>query len=119
MALPRLERVNTLWFVTLGVTALAAAILVYILLLESALGAFSIRDASPAAIGETQRPRVALLNSDYTRRVHRMLNVSDTSTTWVDQTLLSWREFLIDKDRNIPFIDINDRDLESGLRTER
>ncbi len=114
MALPRLERVNTLWFVTLGVTALAAAILVYILLIESALGAFSIRDADPRTRVDAGRPTVALLNSDYTRRAHRALNVSDTSTSWIDQTLLSWREFLIEKDRRIPFRDITDLDVESG-----
>lgn len=114
MALPRLERINTLWFVTLGVTALAAAILVYILLLESALGAFSIRDASPMAIGETAKPSVALLQSDYTKRVHRELNLRDTTTTWVDETLLSWREFLIEKERQISFRDISDTDLEQG-----
>lgn len=99
---------------TLGVTALAAGILVYILLLESALGAFSIREASPAEIGVDRRPRVALLNSNYTRQTHRTLNVRDTSTTWVDQTLRSWREFLVEKERRIPFQDINDEDLEYG-----
>lgn len=113
MALPRLERVNTLWFVTLGVTALAAAILVYILLLESALGAFSIKDASPLAIGQSSGPSVALLQSDYTKKVHRELNLADTSTAWVDQTLLSWREFLIEKERQISFRDISDQDLET------
>ena len=110
----QLERINFLWFLTLGTTALAAGILVYILLLESALGAFSITDASPAEIGVDRRPRVALLNSDYTKRTHRAINVRDTSTAWVDQTLQSWREFLIDKVRKIPFMDINDEDLESG-----
>ncbi|MBO6574810.1 MAG: hypothetical protein JJ896_05310 [Rhodothermales bacterium] len=115
MALPRLERVNTLWFLTLGVTALAAAILVYILLLESALGAFSIRDASPAAIGQTSRPSVALLQSDYTKTVHQRLNLSDTTTTWLDETLLSWRRFLVEKERQISFQDISDQDLENGF----
>ncbi|MFT5142708.1 MAG: hypothetical protein ACI80V_000517 [Rhodothermales bacterium] len=114
MALPRLERINTLWFMTLGVTALAAAILVYILLLESALGAFSIKDASPLAIGETSKPSVALLESQYTKRVHRELNLRDTTTTWMDNTLLSWRRFLVEKERQISFRDISDRDLESG-----
>jgi len=114
MRVARLDRINVFWFLTLGVTALAAGILVYILLLESALGAFSITEASPTQIGVDNRPRVALLNSDYTRRAHRALNLRDTTTTWVDQTLLSWREFLIDKDRRIPFMDINDEDLEYG-----
>lgn len=114
MAMPRLERVNTLWFVTLGVTALAAAILVYILLIESALGAFSIREANPFEQVDRGRPTVALLNSDYTRQAHRALNLKDTSTTWIDQTLLSWREFLIEKDRRIPFRDITDQELEEG-----
>ena len=110
----QLERVSTIWFLTLGVTSLAAGILVYILLLESALGAFRIQDASPAKIGEDLRPRVALLNSNYTRNAHRAVTYRDTSTAWVDQTLLSWREFFIEADPNIPFEDISDQDLEAG-----
>lgn len=110
----QLERVSTIWFLTLGVTSLAAGILVYILLLESALGAFRIQDASPAKIGEDLRPRIALLNSNYTRNAHRAVTYRDTSTAWVDQTLLSWREFFIEADPNIPFEDISDQELEAG-----
>lgn len=110
----QLERISTIWFLTLGVTSLAAGILVYILLLESALGAFRIQDASPAKIGEDLRPRVALLNSNYTRNAHRAVTYRDTSTAWVDQTLLSWREFFLESDPNIPFEDISDQDLEAG-----
>jgi len=111
----QLERISTIWFLTLGVTSLAAGILVYILLLESALGAFRIQDASPAKIGVDVRPRVALLNSNYTRNAHRAVTYRDTSTAWVDQTLLSWREFFLEAEpRNIPFEDISDQDLEAG-----
>ncbi|NQV71994.1 hypothetical protein HQ496_02640 [bacterium] len=110
----QLERVSTIWFLTLGLTSLAAAILVYILLLESALGAFKIQDASPMKIGEDTRPRVALLNSNYTKNAHRALSYRDTSTAWVDQTLLSWREFLIKQSPAIPFEDIRDDQLENG-----
>jgi len=111
----QLERISTIWFLTLGVTSLAAGILVYILLLESALGAFRIQDASPANIGQDLRPRVALLNSNYTRNAHRAVTYRDTSTAWVDQTLLSWREFFLESDnRGIPFEDISDQDLEAG-----
>lgn len=109
-----LERISTIWFLTLGVTSLAAGILVYILLLESALGAFRIQDASPTKIGEDLRPRVALLNSNYTRNAHRAVTYRDTSTAWVDQTLLSWREFFLESDPGIPFEDISDQDLEAG-----
>jgi len=114
----RLEKISTIWFLTLGVTSLAAGILVYILLLESALGAFSIREASPARIGLDTRPRVALLNSDYTRRTHRILNLRDTSTVWVDQTLISWREFFLNQTPLIPFEDISDDQLEYGDLSE-
>ena len=110
----QLERVSTIWFLTLGLTSLAAAILVCILLLESALGAFKIQDASPFKIGEDTRPKVALLNSNYTKNAHRALAYQDTSTAWVDQTLLSWREFLIKQNPPIPFEDIRDDQLESG-----
>lgn len=112
----QLERISTVWFLTLGITSLAAGILVYILLLESALGAFRIQDASPANIGQDTRPRVALLNSNYTRNAHRAVTYRDTSTAWVDQTLLSWREFFIEHEpRGIPFEDLSDQDLEAGL----
>jgi len=115
----QLERISTIWFLTLGITSLAAGILVYILLLESALGAFRIQDASPAKIGEDVRPRVALLNSNYTRNAHRAVTYRDTSTAWVDQTLLSWREFFLEAEpRNIPFEDISDQDLEAGALDE-
>ena len=110
----QLERISTIWFLTLGITSLAAGILVYILLLESALGAFRIQDASPTKIGEDVRSRVALLNSNYTRNAHRAVTYRDTSTAWVDQTLLSWREFFIEADPNIPFEDISDQELEAG-----
>lgn len=109
-----LEKVNVLWFLTLGVTAVASAILVYLLLLESILGAFRIQDASPALIGQDNRPRVALLNSDYTRQVHRVVSPGDTSTAWVDQTLLDWRKYLIDFKPRIAFTDISDTVLEAG-----
>jgi hypothetical protein len=110
----QLERISTIWFLTLGLTSLAAGILVYILLLESALGAFKIQDASPMKIGEDTRPRVALLNSNYTKNAHRALSYRDTSTAWVDQTLLSWREFLIKQSPPIPFEDLRDDELEAG-----
>ncbi len=112
----QLEKISTIWFLTLGVTSLAAGILVYILLLESALGAFRIQDAHPAKIGEDTRPRVALLNSNYTRNAHRAITYRDTSTAWVDQTLLSWREFFIKQPgrEGIPFENISDEELEAG-----
>ena len=109
-----LERINVLWFVTLGVTMLAAGLLIYILLLESALGAFSIHEASPAAIGKQERPRVALLNSDYTRQAHLILNPNDQNGDWLDVTLRSWREFLLDKNRSISFSEITDEQVEVG-----
>ncbi|MEQ9104601.1 MAG: hypothetical protein RIE53_07865 [Rhodothermales bacterium] len=114
----QLERISTIWFLTLGVTSLAAGILVYILLLESALGAFSIREASPTQIGVDTRPRIALLNSEYTKEAHKILNLRDTSTAWVDQTLISWREFFINQKPLIPFTDISDDDLEYGDLSE-
>lgn len=128
MRLPRLETISSAWFLTLGLTALAAGVLVYILLLESALGAFSIREASPANIGVIDVPRVALLGSDYTRQLgadavppdsNRADSIrSDSNDIRVDRTLLSWREYLINQDPAIPFRDIDDKDLESGDLSE-
>jgi hypothetical protein len=109
-----LGKINVLWFLTLGVTAVASAIVVYLLLLESILGAFRIEDASPALIGQDNRPRVALLNSEYTRHVHRVVSPGDTSTAWVDQTLLDWRKYLIDFKPQVAFTDISDGVLETG-----
>lgn len=114
MAKFQLERINALWFITLGITALAAGILIYILLLESALGAFSIREAAPANIGRPEQPRVALLRSDYTRQAHAALNPDDPTADWLDVTLDSWREFLLDKSRKISFSVITDEQIEAG-----
>jgi hypothetical protein len=110
----QLERVNVWWFLTLGLTALAAGILVYLLLLESALGAFSIREAVPFRDTTPQQAQVALLNSEYTRQAHRTLNPQEGSTNWVEVILRSWRDFLLDKDRNIQFREVTDTELEQG-----
>ncbi|NNF03005.1 MAG: hypothetical protein HKN17_00955, partial [Rhodothermales bacterium] len=118
MRLPRLETISSAWFLTLGLTSLAAGILVYILLLESALGTFSIREASPARIGLIDAPAVALLDSDYTRRLEAAEGLPDSSDAWMDRTLLSWREYLINQEPGIPFRDIDDRDLETGDLSE-
>ena len=114
MAKFELERINVLWFLTLGVTMLAAGLLIYILLLESALGAFSIHEASPASIGKQERPRVALLRSEYTRQAHSILYPNDPNSDWLDVTLRSWREFLLDKNRSISFSEITDEQIEQG-----
>lgn len=118
MRLPRLDTISSAWFLTLGLTSLAAGVLVYILLLESALGAFSIREASPARIGTFEEARVALLDSDYTRELNRDSSSTDSSGVWVDRTLLSWREYFLNQDPGIPFRDIDDRDLEFGDLSE-
>jgi len=59
-----------------------------------------------------EQPRVALLRSEYTRQAHRAL--SNNSTDWIDVTLRSWREFLLDNTRNISFSEITDADVEAG-----
>lgn len=110
----QLERVNVLWFLTLGLTALFAGILVYILLLQTALGAFSITEVAPRLSTKKEAPKVALLNSQYTRDAHMALNPGDTLAAWVDVTLRSWREFLLDKSRNISFSEVLDAQVENG-----
>ncbi len=114
MAKFELERINVLWFLTLGVTVLAAGVLIYLLLLESALGAFSIHEASPRAIGKQETPRVALLSSDYTRQVHSIFYPDDPDSDWLDVAVGSWREFLLDKNRRTPFSEVTDEQIEQG-----
>lgn len=106
----QLERVNALWFICFGVTSIVASILIYILLLESALGAFSIREVYPSSIGAREGPAVAVLNSDHTRRAHEITNPQNPSTGWVDATLASWRQTLLD--RKVAFTQITDGQLE-------
>ncbi len=116
MARFQLERIGTLWFVTLGLTSLAAGILVYILLLESALGAFSIRETSPARLFDSQRnPRVAILNSAYTIRAYQTLNPLDgRAAERVEASVESWRNFIMDPNLEIRHREISDADLEEG-----
>jgi len=114
MAQTYLERINTVWFTVLGVTVLAAGLLIYLLLLESVIGNFSIHEAAPRrAFEAVYTPKVALLNSDYTRHVNHLLNPRDSSR-WVDRTLNSWRGFLLDPTRHLRYDDLTDAQLERG-----
>ncbi|MEZ4700618.1 MAG: hypothetical protein R2834_09845 [Rhodothermales bacterium] len=117
MARFELEQVNTLWFMTLGVTALSAGVLVYVLLLESALGTFSIKEFYPASDADREPPRIALLASEYSRTI-RQINPEDSTARWLDNLLATWHEFLSSPDYDFPYSRISDRDLESGLSTE-
>lgn len=105
-----LERINALWFIFFGGTSIAASILIYILLLESALGAFSIREVYPTSIGSRGGPSVAVLDSRHTRLAHEINNPQNPSTGWVDATLASWRDALLQ--RKIAFTQISDNQLE-------
>jgi hypothetical protein len=117
MARFELEQVNTLWFMTLGVTALSAGVLVYVLLLESALGTFSIREFYPDAERDREPPRIALLASGYSRSI-RDINPEDSTGRWLDNLLATWHEFLSSPDYDFPYSRISDVDLEAGLSTE-
>ncbi|GAB5520412.1 MAG: hypothetical protein RhofKO_26630 [Rhodothermales bacterium] len=108
-----LERVNGVWFLSLGVTAIAAGILIYILLLESVLGAFSIREANPFRLADQNVARVAILESDYTRNVIQQLNPSG-NTALVDTAVTMWGRYLSDRAVDVDYERIDDRTLEDG-----
>ncbi len=88
-----LEHINTLWFMTLGVTAISAGVLVYVLLLESALGAFSIREFYPTQFNDGEEPRIAILESDYTRNLRGVVP-GGREDGWYDDLILTWRSYL-------------------------
>ena len=113
MARPQqnLEQVNSLWFVTLGITALAAGMLVYVLLLQSALGAFSISEFNPSTRPVNLEPRVAILNSNYTRQLQH-LSPDDPEGIWLDQLLSSWHVLMGHSLLDQPYSLITDRELE-------
>lgn len=94
MRTAQLQRINFIWFISLGVTALAAGILVYLLLIESALGAFSIRDASPALLGVDHRPTIYLLESESSRRAYGKLYPKGVGEARYDSTFVSWQRLL-------------------------
>ena len=110
-----IQRINVLWFLTLGVTALAAGILVYILLLESALGAFSIREAVPVGFGDVSYARVLLHDGASSRERHAALYADSVGAHRYDSTLAAWRR-IIDRrlrtDRLSQIID--DRSIANG-----
>ena len=113
MAKFELEQVNTLWFMTLGVTAVSAGVLVYVLLLQSALGAFSIKEFYEADRLPRKPPRIALLDSDYTRQLPP-IDPSDSSKVWIDALQYSWQVFLQSPVHRTTFSRIHDNDLETG-----
>ncbi len=90
----QIQRINFLWFLTLGVTAVSAGVLVYLLLLESALGAFRISEASPTQLGVNQRPIVGILESASSRVAHERLFLSGVGKTRYDSMLVSWERVL-------------------------
>ncbi|MEM6646055.1 MAG: beta-galactosidase trimerization domain-containing protein [Bacteroidota bacterium] len=108
-----LERVNGVWFLSLGVTAIAAGILIYILLLESVLGAFSIREANPFRLADQQVARVAILESDYTRNAIRRIS-PEANTAVVDTAVTLWSRYLSDRAVDVRYDVIGDNVLESG-----
>ena len=93
----QIQRINFLWFLTLGVTALSAAFLVYLLLLESALGAFRISEASPTNLGVIQRPTVGLLESASSRAAYERLFPSGAGMARYDSIHVSWERVLMQR----------------------
>ena len=110
-----LEHINTLWFMTLGVTAISAGVLVYVLLLESALGAFSIREFYPSSNDDEDRPRIAILTSDYTRNLSRN-GIEDGEPSWYDNLLTTWDSYLSGSEYRLLYDWIDDKVLEGDRR---
>ena len=113
-----LEHINTLWFMTLGVTAISAGVLVYVLLLESALGAFSIREFYPSVIEDGDRPRIAILASDYTRNL-RQSGFDGQNEGWYDHLLTNWDTYLGGSQYKDGYDWIDDKLLEEDRRLFR
>ena len=108
-----LEHINTLWFMTLGVTAISAGVLVYVLLLESALGAFSIREFYPAMNASDRGPRIAVLESDYTKGLEEF-EENEAGVSWYDLLMTSWKSY-VDSSAYHTITDfIDDTRLEEG-----
>lgn len=111
---PEPKRLGMPLILLLGVIAVFGGIYVYYLLLQSSLGAFRIRQALPFTETSSERQGVAMLNSQYTREAHRRNATYDPEASWVNGVLQSWREFLLDANRNIHASQINDSDVEAG-----
>lgn len=109
-----LEHINTLWFMTLGVTAISAGVLVYVLLLESALGAFSIREFYPVIPVRDEGPRIAILDSDYTRTLGEKSPEVDEDAGWYNYLMASWETYVDSSAYGAMTDFIRDPRLEAG-----
>ena len=109
-----LEHINTLWFMTLGVTAISAGVLVYVLLLESALGAFSIREFYPVIPVRDEGPRIAILDSDYTRTLGEKSPEVPEDASWYNYLIESWETYVDSSAYGVVTDFINDDRLEAG-----
>ena len=110
-----LEHINTLWFMTLGVTAISAGVLVYVLLLESALGAFSIREFYPSVLDDEDRTRIALLASDYTRD-YSNTDLEEGDLSWYDNLLTNWDTYFLGTEFRSGYDWVDDKMLEEDRR---
>ena len=108
-----LAHINTLWFMTLGITAISAGMLIYVLLLESALGAFSIREFYPARSTEPQPRGIAVLDSDHTRRLRGIIP-GGREDGWYDDLMSTWRTYLDSSGVRTENAWISDEVLEAG-----
>jgi len=111
-----LHRINTLWFLFLGGASICGALLIYYLILQSAVGAFTIREAFPMQRAGDERVTVALLDSRYTRNAYRVNNPREDSTVaWHVSVVESWRRFLSDPSRRLSYDILSDEQIERGL----
>ena len=100
---------------TLGVTAISAGVLVYVLLLESALGAFSIREFYPVSSDEDERLRIAVLASDYTRDLVKN-DIGAGQSSWYDNLLANWDTYFSGGEHKDGYDWVDDRLLEEDRR---
>jgi hypothetical protein len=98
---------------TLGVTAISAGVLVYVLLLESALGAFSIKEFYPALGFDNEGPQLAILDSDYTRNLGSAVPGGEDGA-WYDHLLETWQAYFDSSAYRSTYTRIDDGMLEAN-----
>ena len=94
-----------------GLIIIFASILVYLLVLRSVYGRYSVDELKPTVKSIEKfllgsEPRVAILYSSFTK------NMMPDQSTWVEDNIVTWKKFL--KYQNQKYVILSDEDLETG-----
>ena len=94
-----------------GLIIVFASILVFLLVLRSVYGRYSVNELKPNMdsiekflIGS--KPRVAILYSSFTK------NMMPDESTWVEDNIATWKKFLTFQDKK--YVVLSDEELETG-----